>query len=182
MKTVKEVCEYLYSVVCDNPICAETGSTYCVEESNLIHTTTNNIANRICLPKEGSLFSFDIDAEHQELAKTICDDKADVTFVLGDSVDGLKKLAEELLVQGKSIDILCLDSKEFDEDHMVNEYLAVKHVLSKKHFVLADDIHNDNSVKWVKMVPILKDLGYKYVEISTPTGLFLSTIGYDLKI
>ena len=65
---------------------------------------------------------------------------------------------------------------------MVNEFLAAKSVLAKRHFVLADDIHNDNSVKWVKMVPMLKDLGYNFVEIETPVGLFLSSIGYDIKL
>lgn len=178
MKTVREVCELISSVIVDNPVCVETGSTYCDAEDNLIHTTTNNIVDIICAPKGGKLYSFDVDREHQEIARRLCPDDKTAEFILGDSVCKL----EEWALKGNKVDLLWLDSKEFDPPHMVNEYNAVRHLLSEKHFVLVDDIHNGNSVKWVEMVPILKETGYKYFEIPTPTGLFFSYIGYSIKL
>jgi hypothetical protein len=49
-----------------------------------------------------------------------------------------------------------------------------------KHFVLVDDIHNPNSVKHKRMVPILKDYGYDCIEVPTPTGMLVATKGYKL--
>jgi hypothetical protein len=63
---------------------------------------------------------------------------------------------------------------------MVDEFNLVKHYLSDKHYVLVDDIHNKNSVKYLDMVPILKDLGYNWVQIPTETGLFVASKGYPI--
>jgi len=182
ISTVQEVCKYVGSVINYAPFCIETGSTYCVEPSNLIHTTTNNIANYICLPNNGTLYSLDVEKEHQELAASVCDKNANVNFILGDSVETLRLLREFYGSNNlyRSLDVLWMDSKEFDEEHAVNEYNAVKHALSENHWVMMDDIHNTSSVKWKKVVPILKDLGYSYIEVSTPTGLFVATKGYKL--
>ena len=180
MNTVKEVCEFISNIIDSNPVCIETGCTYCTQEENQIHTTTNNLVDIICCKNYGYLYSLDIDKEHIELAKTMCENGKDlpipVSFILGDSVESMKLLNNTL----KEVNLLCLDSKEFDPDHMVNEYMAIKSKLSKKHFVLVDDIHNDNSVKWIKMVPILKELNYSFFEVPTPTGLFVSVKGYQL--
>ncbi|MCK5019617.1 MAG: hypothetical protein KAS32_21340 [Candidatus Peribacteraceae bacterium] len=187
MKTVEDICKYIGSVICDGPVCIETGCTYVMEPGNEIHTTTNNLMKHVCLYRHGILFSLDVSQEHLDFALSILPD-GDATYqvhinpMLGDSVGSLMVLGQEWSGggEGNSIDVLCLDSKEFDEDHMVNEYNAIKHALAERHFVLVDDIHNPNSVKYKKMVPILKDLGYEYIEVKTPTGMFVATKGYVL--
>ena len=188
MKTVRDICKYIGSVICDGPVCVETGCTYTMAPGSEMHTTTNNIAEHICLYNHGILFSLDLSQEHLDFAATVLPHSIEdeyclhVNFILGDSVGSLKMLGQEWYGDGpgNSIDLLCLDSKEFDEDHMVKEYNAIKHSLAEKHFVLVDDIHNPNSVKYKKMVPILKDLGYEYVEVKTPTGMLVTTKGYKL--
>jgi len=142
---------------------------------DVVHTTTNNLVDFICDPKEGHLFSLDMDSEHIRFAQELLGRDAPVTFVLGDSVHSLK-----ILFISQPISVLCLDSKEFDEYHMVHEYNAIKHALADKHFVLVDDIHNPNSVKYKKMVPLLKELGYASVEVPTPTGMLVASKGYPL--
>jgi len=175
METVRDVCKYIGSVIENNPVCIETGSTYYIPEENLIHTTTNNIVDHVCAPNNGMLFSVDIDEEHQNQAKKVTNQNY-VKFLTGDSIEILSNL------KIPTVDILCLDSKEFDEEHAVKEFRCVEPYLRyNKHFVLVDDIHNTNSVKWKKIVPILKDLDYKYIEVPTPTGLFVATKGYNLE-
>ena len=179
MNTVRDVCKYIGKVIVDLPTCVETGCTYVLARSeDIIHTTTNNIIDYICRPKEGYLYSLDVEPIHINFASNLVGANAPVEFVLGDSVQSLKELHTQLSIDG--IDVLCLDSKEFDEYHMVNEFLAVQNCLNEKHFILVDDIHNPNSVKYKKMTPILKELGYGWMEVSTPTGLFLASKGYSL--
>ena len=178
METVRELCEFTSKVLLYKPICVETGCMYTCGPGNEVHTTTNNISSIICSSKNGHLYSFDVDEAHVEFAKSFCGQSAPVTFFVGDSVDNLKKFIEHRPTI--YIDLLCLDSKEFDEQHMVNEYTAVCDNLSKKHYIWVDDIHNNNSVKYKKMVPMLKDLGYQYVEVPTPTGLFVASRGLPL--
>ena len=64
---------------------------------------------------------------------------------------------------------------------MVREFREVEAILADKHFVLVDDIHNPNSVKYKKMVPLLKQLGYDWVEVPTPTGMLVAAKGYSLE-
>jgi len=156
----------------------ETGCTYVCAEGDEKHTTTNNLYEHVCKGRFGYLFSFDVDAVHIEFAKGLLPKNNRAKFILGDSVRQLKSWAGGLSCPW--VDILCLDSKEFDEDHMVNEYNAIKHKLMPRHFVLVDDIHNPNSVKYVKMVPLLKQLDYNCVEVPTPTGMLVATKGYFL--
>lgn len=179
MKTFREVCQWLGSIIIDNPICIETGTMYwCPEGSgNEVHNTTNNILEFISGPKNGTLYSLDIDPEHIEFSKKYNANSDRVNYWCGDSVESLKDLAIGL----KRVDLLCFDSKEFDEDHMVNEYNAIKHKLAESHLVLIDDIHNVGSTKWRKMVPHLKELGYEYFEVPTPTGLFVASKGYKIR-
>jgi len=193
LRTVRDVCKFIGTQLQD-AVCIETGSMYTCLPGNEVHTTTNNIYEFVVW-EHGIFYSLDIDPEHIEFARKYCyavgerlfGDRvwtADVHFLEGDSVDSLKRLRAQWSggsIRGNSIDLLCLDSKEFDEDHMVNEYLAIAPSLClDKHFVLVDDIHNQNSVKYKKTVPLLKQLGYSYIEVPTPTGLFLATKGYNL--
>jgi len=117
------------------------------------------------------LVSFDIDEEHQNFARALCGASSPVEFVLGDSVEQLAKYPFD---KTGGIDLLCLDSKEFDPPHMVNEYRAIERHLKPSHIVLVDDIHNPNSVKWVEMVPLLKALGYEWFELGTTTGMLVA--------
>ena len=183
METVREVCQYIGSLLDAQPVCIETGTTYTCAPGNEIHTTTNNIYEHICIPLDGTFYSLDIDPEHQQFAVNMLEplyaeaESVRMKFIEGDSVESLWHLNRK----GLEVDLLCLDSKEFDEDHMVNEYNTIKGSLRPdKHFVLVDDIHNPNSVKYKKAVPLLQDLGYKGVEIPTPTGLYVFCKGYDL--
>jgi len=176
ISTVEDVTKFIGTVISRPPVCVETGCMYVIDEENLIHTTTNNILKNICL-HDGTLFSLDIDPNHIEAARSIVGEER-VYFVEGDSVETLKRFSVDFCPN--TIDLLCLDSKEFDPWHMVKEYLAIEKVLKNNHFVFVDDIHNPNSVKWVEMVPLLKKRGYSYMEINTPTGLFVASKGYPL--
>jgi len=188
MKTVRDICEFIEQSLDSGPVTViETGCAYVCNPGDEAHTTTNNLYEFICREHEADLYSFDIDREHLDFAMKFISPlrkgKARVTFVQGDSVDGLLHQAGLWKLSGKydKVDVLCLDSKEFDEDHMVNEFNAIKYYLKEKHFVLVDDIHNTNSVKYKKMVPILKELGYSWLEVHTPTGMFVAAKGYKLK-
>jgi hypothetical protein len=180
LKTVRDVCQYIGSAIGDNPVCIETGTMYTCNPGNEPHNTTSNILEFICHPpKNGTLFSLDIDPEHIKFSME-WNRRSGVHLhcIEGDSVESLLELSE--MVGQTMVDFLCLDGKEFDEDHMVNEFNAIKDCLAEKHFVLVDDIHNPGSVKYKKMVPLLKELGYSYIEVPTPTGMFLATKGYPL--
>lgn len=181
MKTVRDICRYIGSVIEECPLCIETGTMYTCPPGNEPHNTTSNILEFICAPNQGVLYSLDIDPEHIEFSEKWNEKYADLLYCMeGDSVETLEKLKYELYDFGQEVNILCLDGKEFDEPHMVKEYMAIKDCLAEKHFVLVDDIHNPNSVKYKEMVPVLKELGYLYVEVPTPTGMFVATKGYEL--
>lgn len=171
MDTVRDICKAISEQICSNPICIETGSTYVIDSDNLVHTTTNNIAEYIVKKHNGSFWSFDIDPEHQSQAAKVCPDGIDIHFVLGNSVEKLKIWAKKFSAEGIGIDLLCLDSKEFDPSYMLKEYLAVENLLMEDHFVLIDDIHNPNSVKWLDTYPYLITKGYSFLEVNTPTGM-----------
>ena len=186
MKTVRDVCMYIGSLVGDGAVSVETGCSYTCHPGDDVHTTTNNIYEYIN-KEHGIFYSLDIDPKHiefaQEFIEPLRDPHADIYFMEGDSVASLVELSKKWSGRGSgnSIDVLCLDSKDFDEDHMVNEFNAIKNSLHPdRHFVLVDDIHNPNSVKYKKMVPILKDLGYDWIEVPTPTGMLVATKGYKL--
>jgi hypothetical protein len=180
MNTIRDICQHIGKIIRDAPSCIETGTMYVCLPGNEIHTTTNNIMEFIVAPKNGTLWSLDIDQEHIDFSKSFCKKYSGALLhLLGDSVEMMERLASNLLTFGNKVDLLCLDGKEFDEDHMVNEFNAIKDRLAEKHFVLVDDIHNQNSVKYKKMVPILKELDYSYLEVPTPTGMFVAWKGYN---
>jgi len=182
MKTVEDICEYIASVVDENPFCVETGCTYVIDTETVMHTTTNNLYASVVRGKLGWLYSIDIDPEHIAAAESLLSviGGSLYEFLEGDSVRELTLLAHRAKKENWKVSVLCLDSKEFDEWHMVAEYDAIKSALAEKHFVLVDDIHNPNSVKYKKMVPVLKDLGYECVEVKTPTGMLVAAKGYKL--
>lgn len=179
LNTVKEVCLKIGRCIDRKPLCIETGSTHDIRTHNLVHTTTNNLVEHVCVPNGGVLLSLDVDAGHQSLASFACPEDSPVVFVYGDSQRSLMNISKLNLV----VDLLCLDSKEFDKDHAVREFKAIeKNLKLGRHFVLVDDIHNSNSVKYINIVPLLKDLGYSFLEASTPTGLFVAFKGYAFSI
>lgn len=181
MNTVEDVCKYIGSVISDAPVCIETGCTWTMPPENEIHTTTNNLYKYVVVPNDGHLFSLDIDKTHIEFATSIlCSIPVEVhsfNFMHGDSVDSMRSLRS--ILGEASVDLVCLDALG-DPEHTAQEYVEIKSCLKEKHFVLVDDIHNPNSIKYKTIVPMLKELGYKYKEIFTPTGLFLSCVGYDI--
>ncbi len=176
LKTVENICELIAQVICDKPTCVETGSTYYIptDPAIMAHGTTYNIAIKKVGHKGGKFYSLDINdraAIVEELTQ-----KTNTEFVLGDSVASLTKLSKDL----DKIDLACFDSMEGNPDHMINEYNAIKTKLDSRHFILIDDIHNGGSVKYKKLVPVLKDQGYSHFEVSTPTGMFVAYKGYTL--
>jgi len=178
MNTFREVCAFIEKYLPKNASLLETGCMYTLSENNGVHNTTINLAN-VAANLDGRLFSFDINKNHIDFARSCVKYiKADVRFYLGDSADSL----QDPRFKGYRVDVACFDSKEFDRNHMVKEYTAVAPILSKKHYILVDDIHNEGSVKYKNLVPILKEAGYSWCEISTPTGLFVATKGYPLPI
>lgn len=173
---VQKVCQFIGQHIVESNVCVETGCICTDDQGNRFDTTTNNIMEFICVPKSGTLYSFDNDPAHIEVARNYSSVNDKVRFVLGDSVEGMKNLADAGIV----VDLLCLDSLDGTEDHMVNEFLAAQGNLAEKHYVLVDDIHNPGSVKYKKTVPLLKDLGYDWIEVSTPTGMFVAAKGYSI--
>lgn len=175
MKTVAEVCNFIEKHIRNKPVLVETGCTYTSTPEDLVHTTTNNFA-ALAEHKGGILYSFDNEPSHIEYARTIIDKQGHVVFLCGNSVEEIK----EWKSYAPFVDLVCFDSAN-DAEHTMAEYEAVKSHLCEKHYILVDDIHNPNAVKWKKLVPYLKELGYKGVEIPTPTGLFLTSKGYPLE-
>lgn len=177
MKNIAEVCDFIQKHIRHQPIIVETGCTYTSTPDTLIHITTPNLA-RIARALDGALYSIDKDPDHIRYSQTLLEgyEYNPVIFMCGNSV--------EVLTQAKRtiapIDILCLDSVN-DADHMMNEFFAIEDRLAPNHYILVDDIHNPNAVKWKKLVPYLKENGYRGIEIPTPTGLFLATKGYPLE-
>lgn len=182
MKTVADICKYIGSIVDGNALCVETGCTYAWTQAELDqgYSTTYSIAKYICEPTDGMFYSIDNDASKIEVSRNMVELKCpsiERIFICMDSVEALKHLALTSII----VDVLCLDSKEGDPEHMANEYLSIKDRLADRHFIMIDDIHNPSSVKWKKLVPMLKDMNYNYIEVPTPVGMFLASKGYPLE-
>lgn len=175
---MRDICSYISRHIVPVNLSIETGTMYVCEKGDEVHTTTNNIVDYICAPHSGTLYSFDIDPSHISFSKKWGENAFHTKYFPGDSAEELQRLvAENPCI---TIDVLCLDSKDFDEDHMVKEFNAVKDNLAPDHYIMIDDIHNPNSVKYKKAVPLIKSLGYNTVEIATPTGMLLASRGYPL--
>lgn len=176
MATFEDVAWFIRWHIDYTPICVETGTVYTFLKDQLWHNTTNNIVKTICEPLNGRLYSIDLldrTSVINELFSLQGLDTSRVIHLVGDSIEQIQKLSVD------TIDLLCLDSGE-DPDLLVEEFRAARPKLAKNHYVLVDDIHNPNSVKHKKIVPMLKDLGYDWIEVATPTGLFLSARGYPV--
>jgi hypothetical protein len=180
MKTIEEICRYIGSVIDECPTCVETGCVYSIlDASNKCDGSTNNIAEFICSPRNGVFYSLDNNAGKMLNSIGLVQKYApSVPFypMIGESVDSLKILA----IRGTKIDVLCLDSQEGDPQHGLDEFLAVENNLKEKHFVLIDDVLNEPSVKWRKVVPYLLDHGYETLIVRTPVGNMVATKGYTL--
>lgn len=176
MDRFEEVAKFIAKYICDGAVCVETGTSYCYPPNDPYWNTTSALVKRICEPKNGHLFSVDMlnrSENINELFALGATDRKKITLLVGHSVTVLKSLSLP------RVDLLCLDSGE-NEDLLVDEFKAIKHLLSENHYVLVDDIHNLGSVKYKKVVPLLKKLGYDWTEVSTPTGLFVSSKGYPI--
>lgn len=166
-------------------LCIETGTQHDFDENNKDYFSTTNIVEYICKPKNGILYSFDIEQEFADLCNKKLIERGDgtdkhVKFVIGDSVEKLKECLHRIIKKEgkKGIDMVFLDSKEFDEYHMLKEINVIRPYLNKnnKCIIMCDDIHNPSSVKWKKAVPYIKEWVVKYWEVDTPTGLFIGMV------
>ncbi len=198
--TLKDVLLLVRDHIGDNCICIETGAQHDFDEKNKDYYSTTNIIEHICKPKNGILYSFDIEQQVADLCKKKLDelevDELEVNesrdidengknkyvrFVVGDSVVKLKECLPTIIAKSigkrKGIDLVFLDSKEFDEDHMLKEINLIRPYLGKRCIIMCDDIHNSNSIKWKRAVPYIKEWVDRYWEAYTPTGLFVGIIG-----
>jgi len=185
LKTMCDACEYIGKKLPKYPIIFEIGCTYVVNQDNLINTSTNNIIQQIVIPKNGMLYSFDINSDHINICKRMLRDiginwSEYMDFVFGDSIEMIPIVVEDLERQDHYIDVVLFDSKEHDEDHMVKEFEGLKDQLSEKHILMVDDVINPNSIKAKKMMPLLQKLGYEMFIVPTETGLLIASMGYKL--
>jgi len=183
MNTFKEVLLLVRDHIRDNCLCIETGTQHDFDKNNKDYFSTINIAELICKPKNGILYSFDIEQEFADLCKRelVGTELGNyVKFVVGDSVLKLKECLPSIVSRSdirRGVDLVFLDSKEFDEDHMLKEINLIRPYLSKRCVIMCDDILNPSSVKWKKAVPYIKEFVSEFQEVNTPTGLFIGFIG-----
>lgn len=185
LRTFEAVAEFIAQYVPEEVVCLETGTMYTWDPEVPYWNTTTALYGKVCRPKGGHLWSIDQEPNNEVLEQAFKaihapkhpDDIVSCTILKSDSVKGIEHLLKWYSI--KIIDVLCLDSGE-DPDMMVAEYEAARHHLAKNHYVLVDDIHNAGSVKYLKMVPMLKELGYDWVQVPTHTGLFVAAKGYPV--
>lgn len=176
MNSLKDLFIFLYNFIPDNPICIETGTQSNFDPNNKDYFSTINLLRYIVKPKNGILYTFDVSEEcinkcieEIERLKIEGEDyKNYVKFIVGDSTETLKYLPNI-----KPINVVLLDSKEYDEVHMLNEFKLIENYLYSKHIIMCDDIHNVGSVKYKKAVPYIKTKEDLWFEYNTPTGLFV---------
>lgn len=176
LRTFDEVSKFIGEQICIDPICLETGTAYGFPEGEPYWNTTSSLVKRICKPLNGHLYSVDLEDHSRNIEKLFNLGElslSQVTLLVGDSRHVLKELSLTKL------DLVCLDSGE-DEDLLVDEFNLISRFLSDDHYILVDDIHNTNSVKYKKIVPLLKHLGYNWMQVPTETGLFVSAKGYPI--
>lgn len=187
--TLKDVLLLVREYIGNNCVCIETGTQHDFDEKNKDGYSTTNIVEHICKPKNGILYSFDIEQEFADLCKKKMNELGDrddnrddkyVRFVVGDSVVKLKECIPIIVTRMmndkrvcRGIDLVFLDSKEFDENHMLKEINLIRPYLSQRCVIMCDDIHNPSSVKWKKAVPYIKEFVGRHWEAYTPTGLFV---------
>lgn len=183
--TLKEVLLSVRDHIGDNCTCIETGTQHDFDINNKDYYSTTNIVEHICKPKNGILYSFDIEQKCADLCREklselgYIDDSGNskyIRFVVGDSIIKLEECLPMIAARSrymKRIDLVFLDSKEFDDGHMLKEINLIRPYLSQRYVIMCDDIHNSSSVKWKRAVPYIKEWVDKFWEAHTPTGLFV---------
>jgi len=193
MRSLRDICQFINKHINKNPFCVETGCTWQFLPSALQHHTTNNILKYVAMPHDGMLITIDIEDRSEVIQKLLMSDNISsdcpLGFLVDESVRAIGALArgdwifqnKDMRSSGKNpqIDLLCLDSSE-DAQHMVDEYLAAEPALAEKHYLLIDDIHNPGSVKYLDMVPLMKEKGYDWVQVPTPVGMMVCAKGYPV--
>lgn len=186
--TLKNLFIFIEKFVRNKCICIETGIQHHFDPTNLDYYSTSNLLNCIVRKKEGTLYSFDNEPEHikrfkeSELYKINTEWEKYLRIIEGDSTEQLKIFVENLDNTDNKIDLALLDSKEFDEDHMLNEFKIIeKKIITNDHMsiIMCDDIHNPSSTKYKKAVPYIKDRVDLWFEYNTPTGLFVGIFGIE---
>lgn len=190
MHRIDKVLEKIGKVIKRPVLAVETGTCYVIEKENRPNVTTLNIIRYITSPN-GILYSFDIDQDHIEKCKKMIVEEMGkftpfVDFICGDSVKTLPQFVNDL--KDYRIDLVCLDSKEGDPQHMLNEFNIISPYLAENHFILIDDIFTPNSVKAKKLVEYLDffvthvDTSYKKFVAETQTGMAIYVKNYDFKL
>lgn len=186
--TLKNLFISIENIIRCKCICIETGIQHHFDPTNLDYYSTSNLLDSIIRKKEGMLYSFENDSEHIKMFKesewyknNSNKNNTEITKYLkiieGDSIEQLNIFVENLNNTGDKIDLVFLDSKEFDEDHMLNEFKIIENKVNDKCIVMCDDIHNPGSVKYKKAVPYIKKKVDFWYEYNTPTGLFVGIFG-----
>ena len=175
-RTFADICMFILKHLPNNVQVIETGTAYWWDPEHTEHSTTACLVKYLTQPLEGMLYTIDIESrwKHvQMLSLAAGFNQKYINVIKNDSVKAINDLASNTL-SDKSVSVLCLDSGE-DPDHTVQEFLATKKLLNDNHYVLVDDIHNAGSFKYFNIVPLLQKEGYDYVQIPTPTGLFVAS-------
>lgn len=175
MDTLKDLFISVNDVIRNKCVCIETGIQHHFDQTNFDDYSTSNLLDCIVTKKEGTLYSFDNDPEHiktfreSDQYKNNIEWKKYLKIIEGDSIEQLKIFVENV----DRIDLAFLDSKEFDDEHMLNEFKIIEKKISDEGIVMCDDIHNPSSVKYKKAVPYIKEKLDLWFEYNTPTGLFV---------
>lgn len=177
--TLKNLFISIEKIIRDKCICIETGIQHHFDPTNLDYYSTSNLLDCIVRKREGILYSFENEPEHIKRFKESDQYKNNnewekyLKIIEGDSIEQLKIFVENIDI----IDLAFLDSKEFDDEHMLNEFKIIEPYLKRDSIIMCDDIHNPGSVKYKKAVPYIKDRLDLWYEYNTPTGLFVGIFG-----
>lgn len=179
--SLKNLFIFIEKFIRNKCICIETGIQHHFDPTNLDYYSTSNLLDYIVKKKEGTLYSFDNEPEHIKKFKESeeyknNDWKKYLIIKEGDSIEQLKILIDENVDNIDRIDLVFLDSKEFDEEHMLNEFKIIEKKIIDKCLIMCDDLHNPGSTKCKKAVPYIKEKVDLWFEYNTPTGLFIGIL------
>lgn len=128
---------------CNSPLIVETG---CARQENNFNGDgmSTLIWNAIAERTSGTVYSVDINQSNVNFAQSKVGPRTIVTC--SDSVPWLQNLENTLLSEGKTIDVLYLDSYDFEKHnphpsslHHILELLSIKRVLKTGSLIAVDD-------------------------------------------
>ena len=142
-------------------------------ETGTVHGTHSNIRKRMAegystvlfseFVKEhnGKVLSIDINAEHCEISRKLCNNSVQVDIITDDSVEYLWKFKPS-----HPIDLVYLDSFDLDANnphpsafHHIKEFLAIERHLQNGALIVVDDHVDDEIGKGTYIQQFFKNIG-----------------------